>query len=402
MSASSGREPRLGIEEAVPFPVDLLKPVAAPKPVAVPNWDQDEALRHILGQAADAPAVRQVLDLCDTLHGLMPPAPWREQMASLLADNAAGVGALRAIALRETPFDDPRADHRVPFVRSVVWALGLTEPADAVPLLIRITELYGEPGRGREYRSVAVTAVEALGGIGGERALPALRRIRAEAKLGDVRRAASRELDRTLDEAHLSRADVPEWQAETFDLDRDGLRVIELGHGYTATIQLDADGTVTLFYVHPTGQRLSTQPSGVRAEDLHDAASVAASLRTVVYAERFRLKQLMKDQRTLTYEDWMESYLGNPVTGRLCRALVWESSIDGGEHWRRFLPVWSARREAWLRLGEDGVSHEVSEESQARVVDPQRFTAAEKRAWAVRLRKLKLTQPFEQVGMPRG
>lgn len=391
---------------------------AVPPPAATTSWDQDEALRHILGPSADAPAVRDVLDLCDTLHGPMPPVPWREQMAALLADNAAGnadgnatgnatgnaaaIGALRTIALRETPFDDPRADHRVPFVRSVVWAIGLTEPADAVPLLIRITEVYGEPGRGREYRSVAVTAVEALGGIGGERALPALRQIRAEAKLGDVRRAASRELDRNLDEAHLSRADVPEWQAETFELDRDGLRVIELGHGYTAGIQLDADGTVVLSYSGPSGQHRSTPPAGARANDLHEAADVAANLRTVVYAERFRLKQLMKDQRTLTYEDWMESYLGNPVTGQLCRALIWESSIDGGEHWQRFVPVWSARREAWLRLGEDGVSHDIAEESQARVVDPKNFSAAEKRAWDVQLLKLRLTQPFEQLALADG
>ena len=172
----------------------------------------------------------------------------------MLADNEAGISALRTIALRETPFDAAGTDHRVPFVRSVVWAIGLTEPGDAVPLLIRIADLYGEPGRGREYRSVALTAVEALGWIGGERALPALRQIKAAAKLGDVRRAASRELDQTLGEAHLSRADVPEWQAETFELDRDGLRVIPLEHGYTATIQLDADGTVTSFYSHPTGR----------------------------------------------------------------------------------------------------------------------------------------------------
>ena len=372
---------------------------AVPEPVALTSWNQDETLRHILGRAADAPAVQQVLDLCDSLRGPTPPAPWREQMTELLADNEAGGNALRSIALRETPFDAVGTDHRVPFVRSVVWAIGLTDPGDAVPLLIRITDLYGEPGRGREYRSVAVTAVEALGWIGGERALPALRQIKAAAKLGDVRRAASRELDQTLGEAHLSRADVPEWQAESFELDRDGLRVIPLDHGYTATIQLDADGTVSLFYNRPTGQRISGSgnPPGVRADSLREVSEIAANLRTVVYAERYRLKQLMQDQRTLTYEDWLEFYLGNPVTGRLCRSLVWESSIDHGEHWQRFLPVWSARREAWLRLGEDGVSHDIAEESQARVVDPAAMTAGEKRAWTAQLRKLRLKQPFEQA-----
>ena len=214
-----------------------------------------------------------------------------------------------------------------------------------------------------------------------------------------MRRAASRELDQTLGEAHLSRADVPEWQAESFELDRDGLRVMPLEHGYTATVQLDADGTVTSFFSHPTGRRISGSgnPSGVRADSIREVSEIAANLRTVVYAERFRLKQLMRDQRTLTYEDWTEFYLGNPVTGRLCRSLVWESSIDRGEHWQRFLPVWSARREAWLRLGEDGVSHDVAMESQARVVDPAHITAADRQAWAAQLRKLRLKQPFEQV-----
>ena len=322
-------------------------------------------------------------------------------MSALLAENAAGGDALRTIALRETPFDDAGPDHRVLFVRGVVWAIGSTEPADAVPLLIRIADLYGKPGRGRDYCSVALTAVEALGGVGGERALPALRQLKAEAKLGAVRRAASRELDRTLGKARLSRADVPEWQAETFELDRDGLRVITLDHGYTVTVQLDADGTVTSFYRGPTGQRLAGKPRSVHAaESVREAVEVVASLRTVVYAERFRLKQLMQDQRTLTYQDWMEFYLGNPVTGQLCRPLVWESSIDGGEHWQRFLPVRAARREAWLRLSEDGVSHDISEESQVRLVDPKHITAAETRAWATRLRKLKLTQPFKQLDLP--
>lgn len=372
---------------------------AVPEPVVLTSWNQDEALRHILGHAAEVSAVQQILDLCDALHGPTPPGPWREQMTALLADNEAGISALRTVALRETPFDAVGTDHRVPFVRSVVWAIGLTEPGDAVPLLIRIADLYGAPGRGREYRSVALSAVEALGWIGGERALPALRQIKAAAKLGDVRRAASRELDQALGEAHLSRADVPEWQAETFELDRDGLRLIRLEHGYTATIQLEAGGTVTSFYSHPTGRRISGSgiPSGVRADSLREVSETAANLRTVVYAERFRLKQLMQDQRTLTYEDWLEYYLGNPVTGRLCRALVWESSIDAGEHWRQFLPVWSAHREAWLRLGADGASHDIAVESQARVVDPRRITAADRRAWVARLRKLGLKQPFEQV-----
>jgi hypothetical protein len=390
--------PKPRVQDAVP---KLRVQDAVPEPVVLTGWSKDKALRHILGHAAEAPAVQQVLDLCDTLHGPTPPAPWREQMTALLADNEAGIDALRTIVLRETPFDVAGTDHRVPFVRSIVWAIGLTEPGDAVPLLIRITDLYGEPGRGREYRSVALTAVEALGWIGGERALPALRQIKASAKLGDVRRAASRELDQTLGEAHLSRADVPEWQAETFELDRDGLRDIRLDHGYTATIQLDADGTVTSFFRHPTGRRISGSgnPSGVRADSIREVSEIAANLRTVVYAERFRLKQLMQDQRTLAYEDWLEFYLGNPVTGRLCRSLVWESSIDQGEHWQRFLPVWSARREAWLRLGADGAAHDIAAESQARVVDPARITTADKRAWATQLRKLRLKQPFEQVDM---
>ena len=395
-ASSPDHAPEPRIQDAVP---KRRVQDAVPKAFAQTRWDQDKALRHVLGPAADAPAVQQVLDLCDTLHGPTPPTVWREEMTALLTDNEAGIDALRAIALRETPFDVAGADHRVPFVRCVVWALGLTDPGDAVPLLIRITDLYGEPGRGREYRSVAVTAVEALSWIGGERALPALRQIKAAAKLGDVRRAASRELDQTLGEAHLSRADVPEWQAESFELDRDGLRVIPLEHGYTATIQLDADGTVTSFFSHPTGRRISGSgnPSGVRADSVREVSEIAGNLRTVVYAERFRLKQLMQDQRTLTYEDWLEFYLGNPVTGRLCRSLLWESSIDRGEHWQRFLPVWSARREAWLRLGEDGVSHDIAVDSQARVVDPAHITAADKRAWATRLRKLRLKQPFEQV-----
>ncbi|WP_228564160.1 DUF4132 domain-containing protein, partial [Catenulispora rubra] len=373
---------------------------AVPQPVTA-RWDQDEALRHLLGDAAEVVAVMQVLDLCDTLRGPTPPTSWREEMAALLDDNAAGVDALRTIALRETPFDDPEADHRVSFARAVVWAIGLTEPGEAVALLVRVADLYGAPGRGRDYRSVALSAVEALGRIGGERALPALREIKAQAKLGAVRRAASQELDQILGEENLSRADVPEWQAEDFELDRDGVRVIELDRGYAATIELAVDGTVTWFYRSPAGQRLPNKPTSLRADRAREAVDLAGNLQTVVYAERFRLKQLMQDQRTLTYEDWMEFYLGNRVTGRLCRALVWESSIDGGEHWRRFLPAWSTHREAWLRLGEDGVSHDIAEESQARIVLPKHITPAETRAWAARLRALRFTQPFKQLDLRR-
>ncbi|WP_370375932.1 DUF4132 domain-containing protein [Catenulispora sp. GAS73] len=365
----------------------------------VVSWAQDEALRHVLGEAADVPAVMRVLDLCDSLRGPTPPASWREQMATLLDDNAAGVAALRTVALRETPFDGPGADHRVLFARAVMWAIGLTEPGDAVALLVRVANSYGEPGRGRDYRSVALTAVEALGSIGGERALPALRQLKAQARLGAVRRAASQELDRTLGEENLSRADVPEWQAEDFELDRDGRRVVDLGHGCTLTIEMAVNGTVTWFFRSPTGQRLPSKPPNVSADRAREALDIAGNLQTVVYAERFRLKQLMKDQRTLTYEDWMEFYLGNRVTGRLCRGLVWESSIDGGEHWQRFLPTWSTSREAWLRLGEDGVSHDIAEESQARLVLPKHITAAETRAWGTRLRALRLRQPFKQLDL---
>lgn len=375
---------------------------AVPPAAFTKSWDQDETLRRLLGPAADAPSVRQVLDLCDTVRSPTPPTSWHEEMTALLADNSAAIDALRTIALRETPFDDATADHHTPFVRAVVWALGQTEPADAVPLLIRITELYGKPGRGRDYRAVARVAVEVLGGIGGEQALPALRQIKAEAKLSTIRRAASYELDQTLRAANLSRADVPEWQAETFDLGRDGLRVIDLDHGYTVTIQLDTDGTVTSFYRSPSGARLAGKPQSVRAVDsVREATDIVANLRTVVYAERFRLKQLMQDQRRLTYDDWMECYLGNPVTGRLCCSLIWESSIDGGMHWQQLIPVWNPHREAWQRLDKDGVSHDISDDALARLVIPWRLTVADKRLWVRRLRDLDLKQPFKQLD-PRG
>lgn len=371
---------------------------AVPAPVAAERWHQDESLLRVLGQATDATAVRRVLDLCDALREPTPPDTWHEQMAALLADNPAGADALRTIALRDTPSDTAEAGHRVPFVRGVVWALGGTDPAEAVPVLVRVVELYGEPGRGRGYGTVAVAAVDVLGSIGGERALPALRQIRAEARLSAVRRAASRKLDRTLAAANLSRADVPEWQAESFELDRDGVRAIALDDGYTMTIRLESDGTITSGYRITGGRRISGKPQSVYvAESIRAAEDIVSSLRTVVYAERFRLKQLMKDQRTLAYEDFIEFYLGSPVTGGLCRSLVWESSIDGGEHWRRFLPVWDARREAWMQLGEDGVTHYISKKSRARVVDPKRITEADMRDWAARLGQLKLKQPFKQV-----
>ena len=368
------------------------------QPVPITRWDKDEALRHVLGRAADVPAVQQVLDLCDARSRQMPPARWREEMAALLVDNAAGVDALRTIVLRETPFDDPWVDHRVPFACAAVEAIGLTEPSDVVPLLVHVAAVNGRPGRGRDYRAVAVAAVETLGRIGGERALPALRQIRAEAQLGAVRRVASQELDRELGKANLSRADVPEWQAETCGLDRHGLRGFALADGFVMMIKLETDGTVDLFSMSPEGKRLAGRPRNMPAHDNErPAAEIAANLQTVVYAERFRLKQLMQDQRTLTYEDWMEFYIGNPVTAQLCRALIWESSIDGGEHWQRFLPRWNAQLDAWTRFSEDHIMREISEEARFRIVDPNRISTAESRTWDAVLRMFKLKQPFIQV-----
>jgi hypothetical protein len=350
-----------------------------------------------LSELAVAPGVDQLLNHCAGFD-FTSAHTWHKECRRLFYAAPQGAEALRRIAVREQIFPPSASREAVGFARGVVWALPLLGADEAIPLLVHVADQNGRQGQGQAYASVARAAVRALGSVGGERTLAPLRRLKAEAPLAAVRKAASRELDKVLSEAGLTRAEVPEWLAETFELNRDGERATPLGGGYTAAVRISPGGRVKVTYRDRNGRTMAGKPAAREAaEGVRSVTELAVSMRSVVDAEKFRLRQLMADHRQLSVEDWLAHYLEHPVTGALSRTLIWEYSTDSGERWEPGLPVLDDEGTWRLWTVEDPL-HTIPAEAAVRLRRPLKSTSREAAFWRRRLKDRELTQSVDQLG----
>jgi hypothetical protein len=357
---------------------------------------QRGAIVRRLGALADDVGVSALLDHCGRTYDLTRKE-WAAECPRLCAATPHATQALQLIAEREEQLPAGSTPETEDFVIGVVRMLPFLGADVAVPLLVRMADQNGRAKLSPGHERVARAAVRALGGIGGELALPPLRRIKAESPLSSLRKAASSELDKVLQNRGLNRAEVPEWLAATFELNADGERLIALRAGYSARIRVRPGGRVQIDYRNPAGQWLATKPSartiGLGTEPV---TRLADGIRAVVRAEKHRLKQILDDGREIDVATWQAHYLDHPVTGQLARTLIWQQTAYSGGDWETGVPTRDAADGSWhLRTGlDDRVA--LDEAGRVRLLRPLKATSREGKAWIVRLRRWKLEQAVSQ------
>lgn len=369
------------------------EPVPGP-PARVTDWRTAEggAIKRALGPLAAEPSVAALLDFCVADSPLSQRA-WTAQASELVGSaRAATAEALRRIAVREQ-----LAAGSEYFTVNCVKALALLDAETAVPLLVRLADQHGRDRLPRHHEVVARGAIRALGRVGGEQALAPLRRIKGHSPLASLRKAADAELGKVLRSAGLSHEDVPEWRAETFELNANSERRISLRSGYSANVRIVPGGKVRADYIAPNGRLLTGKLSALDIPaDLAAVADLVHRIRAAVRAERTRLATLLRDQRPLDTAVWLDFYLDHPVTGPLARTLIWEISADDGETWTAGIPFRTDPDQPWRLRTEDTGYREIPAEGSVRAMRPLRATSREGKAWAARLRRWEINQAVAQ------
>ena len=367
-------------------------------------WRTEPGYREALQDFAKARGVSDLLACCSRFPGTRTTA-WMAECKRCYTKAPEGAAALRCIASLEVllPRSAARtaggADPVVRFVKGVIWTLSLTDPDEAVPILTRVATLHSGAGTRRADHAVAVAAIQALGSVGGERTLAPLRLIRSESPVDRLRKAASTELDRVLASAGISRTDVPEWRAETFELNGDGERRIELARGYTATVRLNPSGKVGVTFRQPNGRSLAGKPAAADlATDVDHILELMGNVRDVVRAERFRLRQLLADQRELMVADWLRHYIDHPVTGTLSRVLIWEYRAGTADTWAPGIVRRLDDDGSWRLWTVEEPWRALDPSAQVRLLRPLPKTSHEARFWTRRLKELGLPPSADQLG----
>jgi hypothetical protein len=346
---------------------------------------------RLLGSHAEDDGVSALLTHCES--GSQGDAA----TARALVARAPRAGdALNRLVGKEGPAGTVSAE----FVGGVIRVLPLLPAEETVPMLVRLAGQ--KSGLTVASMPLARAAIRALATVPGELVPPALHRLASEARLAALRRAAYAELKRRL----TTLSDAPEWTADTFGLDGTGRVRIPVGPGHVAVVRLETGGRVDVRYYERTGPEavdgrpLTGKPTAATVDQdaVRSVSELASELRTAVNAARTRLESAQRERREIPVGDWLEHYIGHPVTGRLSRTLLWEMRAEGGEEWRTGLPRQVEGH--WGLITVDTERIVPAGGDLLRVVGLVRLPAAQARAWARLLAKAKVKPVLKQIKAP--
>ena len=307
------------------------------------------ALRQELGPLLDGPGVPALFIHASKAPGPRPSAKWRADGARLLAAASDGPTVVREVLERtarhreqpqECPHRTPGCDHYVwvhestaRLLRGLLLLASELDEAWVTPLLGELVLVAGGGlgGNASTPRDLVVAnaAIAALSER--EASVPHLARAEGRLKHRALLKTVTAALEAAAQAAGTPLGELLETTVPGFGLAADGRRTEHVGP-YTAVVAVQPPGTVTLSFANEAGRALSGVPAAVRTDFAAELAALRAETKEIkktLAAERFRIENLMSEERIWPFDAWARSYRDHPVVGRLVRGLLWQVQ-DGG------------------------------------------------------------------------
>jgi hypothetical protein len=290
------------------------------------------------------PVWMEVMAHAGTATATRPNRQWLQTGRRLLAEAGAAafvervsgwlrlVGRQRTVVLTEgeystVPLNELPDPYNVPFLRGLVWLLGLT---DGGPVAVRAlgdlveVSLRKVAGVGPRNVKLANTAVQTLATLDGGPALAQLARLSSRVSFKGTLKEVTKALDARAAALNLTRDEVEELAVPSYGLTEVGRRVDKLG---SAVAELTVDGrAATLAWRNAAGKAVKSPPAEVRqdhAEELAELKAVVKDIEKMLTAQRERLDRQLLARRVWPVAAWRERYLDHPLVGVLGRALLW-------------------------------------------------------------------------------
>ncbi len=383
--ANDGRLPPLAADPGDPFGEELRAML-----------ESDEPLRRDLG-------ILHPLVLRAT--SVAPSGKWLRDARGLVAATsqparlAGAIGRVLAALVRADVVSRPDlltggvrpANQRL--ARGLLWfaSVAFDSPGDT---LARVGLRMGTSGRSDAVvrdTALANTCAALLGDASDPGAVAGLASMRQQI----TNRNVLKQVDRALT-AQAARAGAPvdelvDASLSTLGLDEHGRLRIDVGTA-SATIRVDATGTVSVRWRLADGREVDAPPEGMADAEpglVGEVAAAAGRIDAAMAEELRRLEQRLASTRSWALETWRARFLDHPVAGRLGGRLVWD--LDGARGATSVFPVFDGL------IGVDDRPVDPPAGSRIRLWHPAEARAGEAAAWQATLAARSIQQPFRQV-----
>ena len=222
-------------------------------------------------------------------------------------------------------------------VKGLVWACShFYDPQTLSKLSELAWHSYEKiPSVGARYQSIGNACLFALyrsKGLGG---IAQLSRLRMRVKLNNVQTLIGKYLDESAQERGVDRQEIEDMAVDDFSL-VDGKREWQFNN-YSCCLQVTGVGKSDLLWFKPDGSLQKTVPTFIKenvqfSEKLKKIKAIQKNLNTMLTAQRDRLDQLLRSEKTVRVEHAQKYYWKHGLMSLLTRPLIWQFFDEKGEN----------------------------------------------------------------------
>jgi hypothetical protein len=330
---------------------------AASKPRDAPRFATKEPWTLALQAALDKLGSDEgqhwgtLLDHCVTATSSKPARKWlkeaeamvgaigADRFAAVVRTALAGLGKVGPVPkkiMMGCEFDlDPTMVHDThsDLLRGLIWCTSLAPSDDLVTAVGDAAETCFKkiPGIGPRAPKIGNACLTALASVSSPAAVSQLTRLKTKTKHASIQKQVGKALDSAATQAGLTADELEEVAVPTHGFTEVGVLRRRVGD-FTGLLELNEHGNLELSWLR-SGKKQKTTPAAVKsahAEELRSLQRTAKDADQLLTAQRRRLEQLFRQERTWSYADFRSRYLDHPLVGTLARRLIWQVGAAAG------------------------------------------------------------------------
>jgi hypothetical protein len=286
------------------------------------------------------------------------------------------------------------ADRNADVLKGLVWCLARFDNEEVASALGDLAAACFKmiPGHGARCVKVGNACIYVLSGMKGNHGARQLARLRWTVKFRAARKLLDKAFSSVANRSGLTVAELDEISVPGFGLDSNSLSQEQLGD-YKAELAVEGSHGARLTIFNKEGKPLPSVPGTVKAKHGEQLAALQKDLADIpktLAAQRERLDQLFRSQRTWQFSTWRERYLEHPLLAALARRLIWQ--FESGR--KSVSAMWHAGR----IVDVDGRPiRQLKDDTTVRLWHPLGCKPETVLAWREFLESQEVIQPFKQA-----
>jgi hypothetical protein len=224
---------------------------------------------------------------------------------------------------------EPHSD----ILKGLVWCCGLREDKEIARALtaLALSAYRKIPLKGPREVKVGNACVTALGMMPGMEGVGQLALLKVRVKFGTAQKMIEKAFEATAARVGIPRDELEEMAVPAYGLTEVG-RCTETFGDFSAELTVTGPDSTAIVWLKPDGKRQQSVPAVVKEKftaDWKDFQTAAKDIQRMLPAQRERIDNLFREQKSWSFEKWRERYLDHPLVGVLARRLIWEFTSGG-------------------------------------------------------------------------